>query len=354
MCVAVFSIKGSRALCDKITGSDLDGDVFTVIWNAKLLSCWPQHDPQPWETPARLPLQAPQLATSMAVEAAYPLPVEKAAYPLLHMPEGELKQNLFVRNYLSCCKSNELVIDVATNWKAVSDADGVNSDKAIKLAYLYMEACDASKADDSSLHVPHALCARLPYYLTAKADLDHKAREEGTSALGRMWAAVSSGRILQQTMPTATTASDTGVWIDEQLRVVDSKGLPFTAEFDWRKTWEKYFKEYKDRLGKEVLSLVKDGVWTDVADIAFRRLIFHYRSILLADRDPSDLQQLTPELLAEASSLYAVVYQAAGKVSFAWSACSGIRTAMVYGIRTAMVCNNGVAALPLPAPLALA
>lgn len=127
----IISTRGRRSLTDEIAGSDIDGDVFTLIWNQKIVERWPQHNPAAWEkrpTPQPPPLAGSEVAgaesssAETTAEAAADKVAEKAEFPLLNMRYDELDK-LLVKHYARCCKGNKQMVEVALAWKAHADAN---------------------------------------------------------------------------------------------------------------------------------------------------------------------------------------------------------------------------------------
>jgi hypothetical protein len=294
----IISTRGSRSLADMIAGSDMDGDVFQVVFNQDLLSHWPATDAAPWEPP-------PGEASSSLTAPPPRRPNEM---------EFSERQDRVAAHFFVARASKVRMREIATKWKAWADKEGSGSRQAKQLSGLYMLALDGAKTGKEA-KIPWELRSlQLPRHLhkTAKARVESQAHTqrgergggERKSALLQLWQAITCD---ESTLPPACTGQP--LHLDEELQYVhkyDRRGVKETKPFlpepqrqnlrdKWERHWAQYARQMEDRRNKST----SDGWY------GYMRELQPFREHFLSGRNPNDP---TDELRAEAGVLYEVVY----------------------------------------------
>lgn len=310
----VLSTKGRRSLADQITGSDMDGDIFSVIKTKCILDQWPETPLAPWEVRRAEPQSAePDVHPDVVVQAIPPAApaatLSAAPAPprrLETLSEADLHREL-INNFRRCREGQEIMRDVATKWKAWADLQGAQSDQCIELSYLYMAACDAGKAD-TVLKIPPHLDRCLPYHLQKNADVHARKSLTSQSALARMWLAVSSNSILS-TLASSPLESCPKPSLDPELQLKDwSQMSPDEQNLftHWQSVWPNEWKAYKDQVKNLPRGDRGDDEWNWKKRAAFAAIVSKHRAMLLQGEDPA--VAISDALFLRASALHVAVY----------------------------------------------
>ena len=304
----IFSVQGKRSLADEQAGGDLDGDVFSVIWNASLVAA----------CECQLPCSAAELK---AVEVAQE---EETGGSTGRQGSGfeldeRMREKQHAATVLKIRGCQHLVGAAANYWLQLAETEGALSERAKRVACIYSLALDASKTGKA---VPKAqrFTGKLPFHLQ-----DHKCHRPGNKYEGIVqWTVLAQLHALQ--MPADNTFESP----DFLLRMVPpdfrpppdgmlpSEGGPRYAELTEFLAWaQQLFYRYR-----EVSQPILDGD-AEVKWASYDDLINEFRSELLSGLtlDERFAPPLNSPLLAKVAALYYVSYREAGPMSrgtFAW------------------------------------
>ena len=304
----IFSVQGKRSLADEQAGGDLDGDVFSVIWNASLVAA----------CECQLPCSAAELK---AVEVAQE---EETGGSTGRQGSGfeldeRMREKQHAATVLKIRGCQHLVGAAANYWLQLAETEGALSERAKRVACIYSLALDASKTGKA---VPKAqrFTGKLPFHLQ-----DHKCHRPGNRYEGIVqWTVLAQLHALQ--MPADNTFESP----DFLLRMVPpdfrpppdgmlpSEGGPRYAELTEFLAWaQQLFYRYR-----EVSQPILDGD-AEVKWASYDDLINEFRSELLSGLtlDERFAPPLNSPLLAKVAALYYVSYREAGPMSrgtFAW------------------------------------
>ena len=304
----IFSVQGKRSLADEQAGGDLDGDVFSVIWNASLVAA----------CECQLPCSAAELK---AVEVAQE---EETGGSTGRQGSGfeldeRMREKQHAATVLKIRGCQHLVGAAANYWLQLAETEGALSERAKRVACIYSLALDASKSGKA---VPKAqrFTGKLPFHLQ-----DHKCHRPGNKYEGIVqWTVLAQLHALQ--MPADNTFESP----DFLLRMVPpdfrpppdgmlpSEGGPRYAELTEFLAWaQQLFYRYRE-VSQPILDSDAEVKWASYDD-----LINEFRSELLSGLtlDERFAPPLNSPLLAKVAALYYVSYREAGPMSrgtFAW------------------------------------
>ena len=304
----IFSVQGRRSLADEQAGGDLDGDVFSVIWNASLVAA----------CECQLPCSAAELK---AVEVAQE---EETGGSTGRQGSGfeldeRMREKQHAATVLKIRGCQHLVGAAANYWLQLAETEGALSERAKRVACIYSLALDASKTGKA---VPKAqrFTGKLPFHLQ-----DHKCHRPGNKYEGIVqWTVLAQLHALQ--MPADNTFESP----DFLLRMVPpdfrpppdgmlpSEGGPRYAELTEFLAWaQQLFYRYRE-VSQPILDSDAEVKWASYDD-----LINEFRSELLSGLtlDERFAPPLNSPLLAKVAALYYVSYREAGPMSrgtFAW------------------------------------
>ena len=187
----IFSVQGKRSLADEQAGGDLDGDIFSVIWNASLVTA----------CECQLACSAEELK---AVEVAQE---EETGGSTGRQGSGfeldeRMREKQHAATVLKIRGCQHLVGQAANYWLKLAETEGALSERAKRVACIYSLALDASKTGKA---VPKAqrFTGKLPIHLQ-----DHKCHRPGTVYEGIVqWTALAQLHALQ--MPADITSEST-------------------------------------------------------------------------------------------------------------------------------------------------
>jgi hypothetical protein len=148
--VIVFPQLGNRPHPNETSGSDLDGDIYSVLWHKKLI---PEYE----EPPANY-------STTVTVTKATDTPWED------------------VPNFFSEFIRNDVLGSVATSWLSFADTDkrfALNKN-CLKLAALHSSAVDYVKSGVPAIQPPWLRCKTVPHYMVNS----RKPKHNSTSVIG--------------------------------------------------------------------------------------------------------------------------------------------------------------------------
>jgi len=168
--VVVFPTKGPRSHADECAGGDLDGDLYSVVWEPSLLQCLNKelvrsHGHKPYD-----PTTVEQLKDKAQQ------PIDKIAQPIAYAGvDLQLRHSLacaFVANLMSRSQLGRL----ANTHKAHADRPGVLEESSVDLAHCHHAQVDThglvdfpSSASSASTDYPDFL-RRDPSYTSEKAN----------------------------------------------------------------------------------------------------------------------------------------------------------------------------------------
>lgn len=315
----IYSTRGGRSLADMTAGSDLDGDIFTVVYNAEILRLLPPADEPPWEKPARTAPPPPAVRPSV-------------------LKEDELQQVLLKHRFR--CKDGDLVVSRAGSlWKALADEHGAGSREARQLGGTYFTALDSSKSPEPLQEVPHTP-KDAPIYLKKPkkvlALLGGACRTGRVSALRRMYEFVSSAEaVLGAGSDIADRQTCALPWLDPQLEVRNPDGTPFESgdaykAFNRARAMADMLERYRAKFAEmrrrhKGLGWAESAPWTDAMRSEFDTMIEGFRADFVDGRDVAR-PSASPDLLADAHALYSAVYRSQGKGCGLCKGCRGNRT----------------------------
>jgi RNA-dependent RNA polymerase len=151
--VIVFPQLGNRPHPNETSGSDLDGDIYSVLWHKNLI---PEYE----EPPA-------DYSTTVTVTKATDTPWED------------------VPNFFSEFIRNDVLGSVATSWLSFADTDtrfALNKN-CLKLAALHSSAVDYVKSGVPAIQPPRLRCRTVPHYMVNS----RKPKHNSTSVIGIMF-----------------------------------------------------------------------------------------------------------------------------------------------------------------------
>jgi len=157
--VLVFPTKGNRPHADKIAGGDLDGDMFTVIWDTEVVSKITEREPSDYT----------------AVVKELPVP---------NTNEGVV--DALIKQFLNQTFNSSLG-EISYAHTIVADKFGLDSPHAIDLAHKFSRAVDAAKTGDVVTLGPaiQQLCYKVPHYMAE--DFVRRPTYKSTSILGLLY-----------------------------------------------------------------------------------------------------------------------------------------------------------------------
>ena len=286
----IFPTVGSRSLADEMAGGDLDGDTFSVIWDAELVQA----------------VQCVPALTEAASTTANHDP------PALDVNELQREKHHAAKVHQQ--RQNRHLAGVAANeWLKVAETQGAGSADARSLACIYYTALDAGKSGQKVPEIARRLTTQLPPHLK-----DHKcgktivsfARKPGTTMLARL-----------HSMEAAPSSSQSARAICELLNYESMippefrpGGPRFQEQLEFDATWTQLHKEYN----KECSSVLAADKWD-----GYEECIERYRQKLLEGEDEWINPPLNSTLLAKAAAIYCVVYKhqkewGGDRYAFAW------------------------------------
>ncbi|CAZ84178.1 unnamed protein product [Tuber melanosporum] len=139
--VVVFSQKGDRDLPNMLSGGDLDGDDYIIIWDKKLTSCVNNYEPMNYSA------QTPrELARDVEI--------------------GDITK--FFVNYM---KNDKLgtIANAHLAWADKRD-EGVKSDECFRLAILHSHAVDYVKSGEPAIMPPELRRKTFPHFMEKKPE----------------------------------------------------------------------------------------------------------------------------------------------------------------------------------------
>jgi hypothetical protein len=304
----IFSVQGKRSLADEQAGGDLDGDIFSVIWNASLVAA----------CECQLACSAEELK---AVEVAQE--EETGGSIGRHGSGFELDERMREKQHaatvLKIRGCQHLVGQAANYWLKLAETVGALDERAKQVACIYCLALDASKTGKA---VPKAqrFTGKLPIHLQ-----DHKCHRPGTVYEGIIqWTALARLHALQ--MPADITFERTEFLLrmvppdfrppPDEMRPLE--GGPRYAELREFLSWaQQLWSRYK-QASQPILNGDAAAKWASFDD-----LINEFRSELLSGLtlDERFAPALNSPLLAKIAALYFVSYTEASPKSegtFAW------------------------------------
>ena len=288
----IFPVGGSRSLPDEMSGGDLDGDEFVVIWNDKIVSAFPStaHDAfnaveerELFRPASRLSRSATRVATK-SIPAREECRDEAAAWHC-----ARVRSCLGIKGRL------------ANQWLLVAETKGAADKLAKILCYRYMAALDAAKMGSGDTAIPRE-CQLQHYprhlqshFKKSKAYPPESFTVERSTALSRLQSLDT---------PRSTTAVNSGeplCMFPDDYRHDHARCAPYLEK------WENLYQEYRD--ATRALPDFNDPEVKNSSINQLRAITEEFRSKLLVNR--TDEQIKTPEhfdreLLIEAAAVYAV------------------------------------------------
>jgi len=245
---------GGRSLADEMSGGDLDGDEFALIWNKDLVNSVGEHfEAASYAERRRL--------TGATCKKPTPTPVdeksrdEAAAYHLVR-----------TRRRL------HMIGVVAHQWLLVAETHGAADDRSKILSYLYSDALDAGKAGGAPITIPRECeLTKYPQHLRRAMPSKWDGRRfcvKRSSALAQINAIDATGAMppcvepepIWQGLLHPVYAPDSGPGHTAGARYAEFKPL--------LEKWERLYAEYRRtcREGGSWEDTEKGSKWQDIVE----------------------------------------------------------------------------------------
>lgn len=277
-----FSVKGQRSMASEIGDGDLDGDMYWVSQNPKLLSCF-QASP-PWKRTCPVPHGLQSKVSEFSSE---------------QLEQALMQQYLIIRNQ-SCN-----IAAAADSWLAFMDRLLILGDNnpcetehmkktMLHLIDIYYSALDAAKSG-KKVEFPKELKAELFPHHTERTNV-----YASTSVLGLIYDAVQ---------PTQT-ASVGDIWIRRNFQ--EAK-VPHECLMLWKERYNDYRKEVCNAMKSDEFKSTS----IDIIIQKYKQMLYGAKELKQSKREMNDIYN-------DALAIHQVVYdyaksvKDAGKCTFAW------------------------------------
>jgi hypothetical protein len=284
----IFPTRGKRSLADEMSGGDLDGDEFALIWNEKLLSAFPE---------ASLPASSEDEFKSLLPACSCASPVKQKTPPTEKArTEAAAWHYVRTRHDQNVNKGR-----FANQWLLLGETYGGNDWRARTLSYLYARALDSAKMGGSADSIPrNCQPTEFPKHLASR--FPNKPREKFTlerdTALARLDAFDVNGQLPEVKLPDD--------WFHLTHPLYRPGGPRHAAVMQpILDKWERLYVEFKEDLKRSL----PDTTWDDPdKKRLFNSILEKYRDKLIDEYDGDELKYPSPDsrLLAEAGAVYAV------------------------------------------------
>ena len=284
----IFPTRGGRSLADEMSGGDLDGDEFALIWNKALVAAFPAVS-LPASSEAEFRVLLPELSAVSPVKRTTP-PAEKTRNDAAawHFVRTRHDQSVNIGRF-------------ANQWLLVGETYGGADARARKLSYLYARALDSAKMGGNLESLPSdcqpgAFPKHLASHFPSRSQ--EKFTLERDTALARLHAFEVNGQLPEVELPDD--------WFHLTHPIYRPGGAEHTTVMQpILEKWERLYREYKEDCKRQLPNTSWEN--PEMKRI-FNSILETYREKLLADYGDDEFAYPPPnsKLLAEAGAVYAV------------------------------------------------